>query len=336
MTLPTFSLVCSSRLRPLLWLALTLLAACTATLPPAPDLSAIELSEVPFFPQEEYQCGPAALATVLSWSGVAVTADELSRQVYLPGRQGSLQLELVAASRQAQRIPFLLTETPQALFAELAAGYPVLVLQNFGIRALPQWHYAVVVGYDPQRRRVLLRSGTQERRWESYTRFMASWRRSDYWAMAVLPPGRLPASATADSAATEIARNEIFLEPGTILQAWEGALARWPDTPDILFGTANARRQANGLEAAAELYARLLRQSPGHFAARNNFADLLLQAGCPQAARAIIAPAIAGATRLAPATAATLRSTGADIGRQLAATAVDPGYCTALARGARH
>jgi hypothetical protein len=33
----------------------------------------VDLVDVPFFPQEEYQCGPAALATVLSYSGLALT-----------------------------------------------------------------------------------------------------------------------------------------------------------------------------------------------------------------------------------------------------------------------
>ncbi|WP_162299964.1 PA2778 family cysteine peptidase [Kineobactrum sediminis] len=300
-------------------------------MPPAPDIPATELSAVPFFAQEDYQCGPAALATVLSWSGVTITTDELNRQVYLPGREGSLQLELVAASRRAQRLPFILTATPQALFTELAAGHPVLVLQNLAISALPQWHYAVVVGYDPQRQRVLLRSGTQERRWESYTRFMASWRRGAYWAMAILPPGQLPASISADSAAIEIARNEPLLAPDTTLQAWEGALARWPDHPDIVFGTANARRQADALPSAAHLYNRLLEHNPAHLAARNNFADLLLHAGCPHAAQAIIAPALATTANLPPAIAATLGSTAADITRRQTVTAAaDPDSCLSL------
>ena len=36
-----------------------------------------ELAQVPFFPQDEYQCGPAALATVLASAGAKVTPDWL-------------------------------------------------------------------------------------------------------------------------------------------------------------------------------------------------------------------------------------------------------------------
>src|SRR5207237_9306004 len=52
----------------------------------------VELTQVPFFPQDEYQCGPAALATVLASSGVKVTPEELVAQVYIPERKGSLQI----------------------------------------------------------------------------------------------------------------------------------------------------------------------------------------------------------------------------------------------------
>src|SRR5687767_12923769 len=69
--------------------------------PPAPLLL-----DVPFHPQTDHDCGPAALATVLGASGVAITPEALIPQVYLPGRKGSLQLELVGASRRAGRIPY--------------------------------------------------------------------------------------------------------------------------------------------------------------------------------------------------------------------------------------
>jgi len=53
----------------------------------------VELKAVPFFPQAEYQCGPAALATLLVSSGVSTTPEALVPQVYLPARKGSLRLK---------------------------------------------------------------------------------------------------------------------------------------------------------------------------------------------------------------------------------------------------
>ena len=54
----------------------------------------LELRGTPFFPQEDYQCGPAALATVLRAGGAGGDAESLQPQVYLPARAGSLQRAL--------------------------------------------------------------------------------------------------------------------------------------------------------------------------------------------------------------------------------------------------
>ena len=148
----------------------------------------VELTAVPFFPQEAYQCGPAALATVLNGSGLNVTPEELTPQVYLPERQGSLQFELLAAARRHGRVPYVLRPQLEAITTEIASGNPVLVLQNLGISAMPFWHYAVVVGFDLARAEVVLRSGREHRHVTSLRTFEHTWRRGDYWAVVVLPP----------------------------------------------------------------------------------------------------------------------------------------------------
>ena len=93
--------------RVLLAVAIVLASGCASSLQtdrlvraPEDFAQRIELKEVPFFPQEAYQCGPAALATVLVAAGASVTPEALAPQAYLPERHGSLQLELVAATRR--------------------------------------------------------------------------------------------------------------------------------------------------------------------------------------------------------------------------------------------
>ena len=56
----------------------------------------VELGDTPFFPQDDYQCGPAALATLLVQRGVQTSPEALLPRVYLPARKGSLKDELVA------------------------------------------------------------------------------------------------------------------------------------------------------------------------------------------------------------------------------------------------
>jgi hypothetical protein len=170
----------------------------------------VELTQVPFFPQDEYQCGPAALATVLVSSGVKVTPEELVPQVYLPERKGSLQIEMLAAPRRHGLISYQLAPRFEDLLREVTAGNPVIVLQNLGIGEA--WHYAVAIGYDYYSGKLILRSGTTERQELPFTMHEMVWKRSNYWAMVAVPPDRIPVSANetrwlAAIAATERAGN---------------------------------------------------------------------------------------------------------------------------------
>ena len=152
----------------------------------------------PFFPQTDYECGPAALATALGAAGIDVRPEALTEQVYLPARQGSLQLEMLAAARRRGALAVRLPGTLDALLRELAAGRPVVVLQNLSLPIVPRWHYAVVVGYDLAARELLLRSGTTERQALGLTPFEHTWARGGHWAFVAVPPGELPASASED------------------------------------------------------------------------------------------------------------------------------------------
>jgi len=124
--------------------------------PPETLAQRTELAEVPFFPQEEYQCGPAALASVLVHNNIATTPAALVPQVYLPGREGSLQTEMLAATRRHGLVAYHLAPRIEDLLTEVAAGNPVIVLQNLAFSFAPLWHYAVVVGYDRGQEEIVL------------------------------------------------------------------------------------------------------------------------------------------------------------------------------------
>ena len=106
-----------------------------------------ELDSVPFYPQEAYQCGPASLSMALTWSGIQANPETITPEVFTPSRKGSLQSAMIGAARRHGRLAYLITG-PDSMFKEVAAGHPVIVLQNLGLSWYPVWHYAVVVGYD--------------------------------------------------------------------------------------------------------------------------------------------------------------------------------------------
>ena len=245
----------------------------------------VELEATPFFPQERYQCGPAALATVLSAAGAEVTADSLAPEVYLPGRQGSLQPELVAATRRHGRVPYLLPPTLDALLATLDGGSPVLVLQKLGAGPFPGWHYAVVVGYDASSDRFVLRSGTERRKEIPAGRFLATWDRAERWALVALQPGKLPPAPDFARYMEAAAGLEAVGRLDTAALAYEAAARAWPAESLPQLALANLAYARGDLPAAERGFHAAVRLDPADAAARNNRAEVLRALGCATLAR---------------------------------------------------
>ena len=239
----------------------------------------VELTTVPFFAQEDYQCGPAALATVLGWSGINISPAELTPQVYVPSRQGSLQIELLGATRRQGRIPYLLQPRLTALLTELSAGHPTLVLLNLGLSWYPVWHYAVVVGYDLELNQIIMRSGRVQRDVVRMEVFERVWARSGYWALLVLPPEKLPATAEESpylQAVTELERVQQW-RPAE--RAYETALKQWPDSLGAALGLGNARYALADLEGAEQAFRVAVKLHPDAAPAYNNLAQVLAEEG---------------------------------------------------------
>jgi len=261
-----------------------------------PDAAAsIDLSGVPFFPQEAYQCGPAALATALSYSGLEVTPQQLAPRVYLPAKAGSLQVEMVAAARRYDRIPYVIPAALPALLAELESGRPVVVFQNLGLADLPVWHFAVVVGYSRPEDALLLRSGRHERETMSAYNFVRTWEGGQRWGLVILRPGELPAADDPDGYLRAVAAKESVSGPATLLEAYRAAALRWPDNLVARFGYAHALQASGELPAAVEQYRALLAQHPDQIAALNNLADALSRQGCRSEALSTVDRGLAAA-----------------------------------------
>jgi predicted double-glycine peptidase len=254
-----------------------------------------EIAQVPFFPQDEYQCGPAALATVLAYTGVPVTAEALVDQVWLPGRRGSLQIEMLAAARRHGRVSYVLAPRYADLLREVAAGNPVLVLQDVGVLTT-QWHYAVVNGFDYPSGTVYLRSGTRARHEMPFTAFERSWMASGYWAMVATPPDRIPATATEDAWVNAVLAMARAADRRSVTTAYTTALQRWPDNLAAAVGLANQYHAQGSLEQAAAVLRQARKRHPSSAIVANNLAQVLSDQGRQQEALALIEAAAADGT----------------------------------------
>ncbi|MGD8566542.1 MAG: PA2778 family cysteine peptidase [Gammaproteobacteria bacterium] len=238
-----------------------------------------EVDNVPFFPQQEYQCGPAALATLLKWAGVPVTPDDLVPLVYVPERQGSFQAEMVAAARYYDRIPFVIKPGFPALLDELKAGHPVLVFQNLGLDWIPRWHYAVVTGMDPANDEIMLNSGTIQQHVISLETFERTWRRAKLWAMVVMRPGEMPASVTPLQYVKAVAYFERKGKLALADTAYRAAVKRWPRSLVSLMALGNVCYLRGQLQQAQQFYRQVLDVKRDYAPAHNNLAQVLMEQG---------------------------------------------------------
>jgi tetratricopeptide (TPR) repeat protein len=256
------------------------------------------LDQVPFHPQEDLLCGPATLAMVAQAAGSSVTPGQLTPQVYLPGRQGALQTEMLAATRRQGLVAYPLAPDLQAVLAEVASGHPVLVLQNLSLAFSPMWHYAVVVGYDRAQRQVLLHSGNTARLAMPMSTFENTWARSSHWAVRVTPPEQLPVTAQPDDWAVAVAALERS-SPQAARTAYATGLKKWPQHRISLLGLGNTAYALGQRAEAAQHFEATTAAHPDFADAWNNLAQVRLELGQLPAAQQAAERAVAlGGARL--------------------------------------
>ena len=261
-----------------------LVAAC-ATAPNGPALRATldipaqtELTDVPFFAQVEYQCGPASLAMALAESGVAVRPEQLVEQVYLPAKQGSLQIGMISGARRHGRLAYPIA-TLDDLLREVAAGHPVIVLQRLGVLWARRWHYAIVIGYDLDRDELVLHSGTTRRETMSLTAFARSWEPGGRWALLVLPPSELPVTGRERVFLSAVLGLERTKQWSWAVDGYRTALTRWPDSRGALMGLGNNHYALGDRDSAERAFHQATRVHPNFAPAFNNLAHVLAEAG---------------------------------------------------------
>jgi tetratricopeptide (TPR) repeat protein len=237
-----------------------------------------ELSAVPFFPQKEYQCGPASLAMALAWSGLQITPDELTPQVYTPSLKGSLQPAMLSATRRHGRVAYPISGA-DALIKEIAAGHPVIVLQNLGLSWIPVWHYAVVIGYDFNKGVIMLNSGITHKKKTALKTFENTWARSKHWGFMALPPNLLPATAEQISYVNAVVGLEKAHQWVGAVEGYKTALESWPQSFRAHIGLGNSYYGLGDLKSAEELLQETTRRFPGRGDAFNNLAQVLWEQG---------------------------------------------------------
>ena len=114
----------------------------------ASNALALEIEGVPFVKQDSGFCGPASLASVMTYYGVPTDQKTVGKAVYSEKLQGALITDLERFAREAGFETASGRGTVDKLKAQIDRGRPVIVLVDLGFWVVTRPHYLVVFGYD--------------------------------------------------------------------------------------------------------------------------------------------------------------------------------------------
>ncbi|MEZ4483461.1 MAG: cysteine peptidase family C39 domain-containing protein [Syntrophotaleaceae bacterium] len=163
-------------------LSLCLVAACNPLRAPSGSIEGAAgrvIAGVPFYAQQgRYDCGPAALASLLAQRGASVSLAQIRAATYTPSLQGSLLPDMENYARGLGYGTRSGRGDLALLRRMIDAGTPVLIPLEMGRWALTRPHYLVVFGYDD--RDFIVHAGKQpemtiaaaelDRRWQKLNR----------------------------------------------------------------------------------------------------------------------------------------------------------------------
>lgn len=271
------------------------------------------IAGVPFYPQQEFYCGPTTLAEVAAFYGNRQEPVAIAPQTFIPELKGTLQIEMAAATRQLGLLAYTQRGSMSQLLSLVASDMPVIVLQNNSISWWPQWHYAVVIGYDLDSAELILHTGVTPNYRLDFATFERTWQRGQYWLLLILPPDKTSAQldpflytkAAQDLLSTQqhSAAGGIRVGASAGVNALQNATRQWPDywLPYFLLGNHHSDSQP---AKAMHWFAAGLNAGRQQIAYLNNYALLLSAQGCQVQATRLLDAAL----RLAPDNANLLDS----------------------------
>ena len=140
---------------------------------------------VPFYPQEEYQCGPASLAGVLNFYGLKISPAEIAGEIFSKEARGTLDMDMLFYAQKKGLNATQYTGSWEDLQKNVNSNRPLIVLIDEGFWVYQKDHFMVVVGYDEGG--LIVNSGKEQQVFIVRDHFLKTWARTKYWTLGIAP-----------------------------------------------------------------------------------------------------------------------------------------------------
>ncbi len=165
-----------------IFIALFLLCSCSSVYIQL-ESKPIIIQDVPFYPQEDFQCGPASLAGVLNYWGVNVEPSEIADKIYSSSARGTLTIDMLLYAKGKGLYSLHYSGSWEDLKEKIKNGYPLVVLVDYGFFVYQANHFMVVVGFSDEG--VVVNSGKKRHEFIEKERFLDIWEKTGYWTLLI-------------------------------------------------------------------------------------------------------------------------------------------------------
>jgi ABC-type bacteriocin/lantibiotic exporter with double-glycine peptidase domain len=141
------------------------------------------IENVPFFPQEEYQCGPASLAGVLNYYGLKISPEEIANEIYSKSARGTLTIDMVLFAQKIGMSAKQYSGSLDDIRKNIDNKNPVIVMIDTGIFFVQQYHFMVITGYNEEG--IIVNSGKVQNKFMPENNFLNMWEKTKYWMLEI-------------------------------------------------------------------------------------------------------------------------------------------------------
>ncbi len=169
----------------ILLLFLSWFVSCAGVSPPYNMQPSRTVENVPFHPQEKFQCGPASLAGVLNHWNINVSPEEIASEIYSKSARGTLNIDMVLYVEKIGLKARQYRGSFEDMKTKIDSGCPLIVLVDDGFLIYQKNHFMVVIGYGGEG--IFANSGREQGKFIPTKEFLRSWERTKFWTLFITP-----------------------------------------------------------------------------------------------------------------------------------------------------